>query len=148
MQCVHKRAIIHSNFIGVLRVQQQVVFFIFWCKCFIVSYCILNATHERSQSTVTLLQTIYHSCDISLTSPIDEHKFMFTLRHKRASTVQRITLCLAQKPTESSSLCGSEHCRESCAFRAHNPFILHEHARNHAHFVLHYCHGAQVCTSF
>ncbi len=71
--------------------------------------------------------------------------FMFTLRHKHASTAQRIPLCLAQKPTESDSLRSSEHCRRPCAVRACNLFILYEHARNHAHFMLHYCHSVQVC---
>ncbi len=68
------------------------------------------------------------------------------LHSHRATNAQQIPSCLLQKPTESSSLHGSEHCHGSCANRACNPSLLHKHARNHTRFLLHYCRVAQVCT--
>ncbi len=95
-----------------------------------------NNCHPKQPRTINKLRTnqrfeLRNEQGRHWSSQINEHKFTFTLRHKRLSTAQRIPLCLAQKPTESSLL------RGSCAVRACNPSMLHEHAGNHARFVLH-----------
>ncbi len=70
--------------------------------------------------------------------------------HCAANTPQlrNKSLCVWRRNRQSGLLVVRSIATGHAQFVACNPSILHEHAWNCVHFVLHYCRGMQVCTGF